>query len=361
MVPAQEARSTGPLSGEELYKTACALLDSGDASSAIEALSQAVARRPDVPAYALKLADAYATAGRPAEAQSLLDLLGKKFPNDDSVCLARARAFHAIRKFDRARELLDPRSDRLRPDGVLLRLRCVRETSGPMEADRLSKLAVAKFPQDAPLRIEFIESALRLRQSTTALKRIEEARRVLRGDPMLDLLAAEALFELGKYLGATQVRKVPGGQVGQFRDEGLLIELRAAPDRFLCCPPDSSLYAVRRALDAGVDLPRAHLLHARIWRKANRPEIGFAVLKSRETLLLEGAGDEVLDVFSDLSLAAGQLVDYLWYAQRRAELHPERRAEILSQAYLAVAETYNQRGTRSFCGGRCVRRTASRS
>ena len=51
---------------------------------------------------------------------------------------------------------------------------------------------------------------------------------------------------------------VPGGRVGQFAGEWFLVEKRAEPDRFLCCPEASAFYALRRALDTGLDEPAAH-------------------------------------------------------------------------------------------------------
>jgi tetratricopeptide (TPR) repeat protein len=140
------------------------------------------------------------------------------------------------------------------------------------------------------------------------------------------------------------VIRVSGGRVGQFYDDWLLIEKRDEADRFLCCPPASALYTLRRALDAGLDEPAAHLLHARIWQQAGRPEIGLAILRSREALWLENASPETLATFAEIALAANALDDFLRYARLRAARQPQRRDEILFEAFTAVAERYNQRG-----------------
>lgn len=338
------AQAPSAQTADDLYRTGCRLLDAGEAKAAIEPLSNAVARRPDVPRYALRLAAALEADGREEEAASLLDLLRRKFADDDDVCIASARRFVARGDFREARLLLDPRRDRLSAEATLLWIRCIRETAGAMEADRVTSLALRRFPADASVWLESVESALRLRQFATVLRRVDDARAVLGRDPRLDALTAEAHFELGNLLGQTVVRSAPGGQPGQVRDGWLLLERRAPPDRFLCCPSQSALGAIRRALDAGLDTPHAHLLHARILHRANRPTEGFAVLQQREALLLESGGIDALHTLRELAIAAGELSDYLRYSQRLAQRLPERRERILGDAYLAVAEVYNQRG-----------------
>src|SRR5262249_35614321 len=160
-------------------------------------LSQAVARRPDQPRYGTKLAEAYLAANRAAEAASLLELLGRKFPDDDQVYVARARLATAGGRYEVALKLLDPRHDRVSADALLLGIRGVGEVRGEAEPDGALKPAVQKSPDDANARVEYVEPALRQKQSAAALKRVDEARPRFRNDPRLDLLAAEAYFNLG--------------------------------------------------------------------------------------------------------------------------------------------------------------------
>jgi Tfp pilus assembly protein PilF len=104
------------------------------------------------------------------------------------------------------------------------------------------------------------------------------------------------------------------------------------------------LHALRRALDAGLDEPAAHLLHARIWQQAGHPEIGLAILQGREASWLESASAETLATFAEIALAANALDDFLRYARLHAAREPQRRTEILFDALAAAAERFNQRG-----------------
>lgn len=214
----------------------------------------------------------------------------------------------------------------------------------PRQAEAVLNRALPRFPNHAGLRLAWIDAALAQRRYATALERVRTAtaRQVER--PALQFRAAQGYFHLGQVLGAAEVRAVPGGRAGQFVGKRLLVEARLRPDHFLCCPPRSAYYQLRQALDAGLDEPAAHVLHARIWQRLGRPQIGLAVLKSRAVVLLAQPDESVLAAFSELACETGALSDYLRFERMRADRQPESRLEILFAAYLTVAESYNQRG-----------------
>ncbi|MEW6252181.1 MAG: tetratricopeptide repeat protein, partial [Planctomycetota bacterium] len=138
----------------------------------------------------------------------------------------------------------------------------------------------------------------------------------------------------------------------------LLVEARPGPEQFLCCPPDSALYQLRAALDAGLDDPAAHVLHARIWQQLGRPDVGLALLRSRSVALLADPQPALLEVFADLSLATGNIADYLRFQRRRAERDQANASDILSTAYLTAADRHSERGDEALC--LCCLRRAQR-
>jgi len=199
-------------------------------------------------------------------------------------------------------------------------------------------------PDEGARRLTEINAALAEQRFALALERIHAAPPPMRETPAFQWRAAQAYFNLGAMLGQSEVRTVPGGRAGRFVDRWLLVELQSEPDRFLCCPPESALYQLRQALDAGLDEPAAHVLHARIWQRLGRPQVGLGILKSRAAILLASPDDAVLKAFADLALDAGALPEYLRYERRRAELHPEQREAILFNACLTAAERYSRAG-----------------
>lgn len=219
----------------------------------------------------------------------------------------------------------------------------VAATSQPTSEADLER-ALADAPNDLTPRLAWIDAALARQQYALALDRVHTAEHQCGQSPAMQYRAAAALFGLDRILAAAEVRTVPGGRAGQFANDWLLVEARPGVERFLCCPRDSALYQLRAALDGGFDEPAAHLLHARIWLRLDRPQLGWAVLQSRAALLLADPTDETLQVFADLALAAGELRDYLRFERRRAADRPAEEAAIMAAAYVTVAEKYAQRG-----------------
>ena len=258
--------------------------------------------------------------------------------------MARARECGERGDWRAAVALLTPLEARLAADDLLLLARGCEETGEATRAAEVLQRGVGRFSQDESLWLALVDHALERRQGGLALDRISAARRQLGMSAQIEFRAAQAYYLLGHMLGRTKVRRVPDGRAGQFHRGWLLVELRVAPDRFLCAPRESALYALRQALDAGLDEPAAHCLHARIWQRAGRPDVGLTILRSREAAWLENPTDETLATLADVALAAGAFEGFLRYARRRADLRPELRARILGDAYLAVAERYNERG-----------------
>ncbi len=149
--------------------------------------------------------------------------------------------------------------------------------------------------------LAIMDERLARRQPALALQEALHAERAYGPRPELAQRMAAARFELGQALGETQIREIPGGRAGQFAGSWLLLEpvdqtaaareIRdestvRSTERFLCCPRESALYCVRRALDAGLDDPALHLLHARIWDQAGRSVMALAVLRAHEAEIL---------------------------------------------------------------------------
>jgi tetratricopeptide (TPR) repeat protein len=340
--PASQAVT--PACGRSLFEAGCQKLRAGDTATAVELLRRAVAKYPERSDYALKLAEAYTLAGQPEAAQRLLENLRALRPREVSINLALARIHARRHAWQAVADTLAPLEHSLQADGVVLLGRAYRQMGDHSRATATIRRGLQRFENDERLWLALIDTTLERESYTLALRWISEATRQVGPSPQLHFRAAQAFFHLGQALGPTAVRDVPGGRAGQFCGRWLLSEKRAEPHRFLCCPKNSALYQLRRALDAGLDEPEAHLLHALIWQQAGRPTVGFAVLKSREAVLVESADPATMAVFARLALDADALSDFLRYARLRAQRQPEQRDQIMAEAYLAVAERYNERG-----------------
>lgn len=158
------------------------------------------------------------------------------------------------------------------------------------------------------------------------------------------LRAARAHLGLGEAFGATQVRRIEGGEPGRFVDQWFVVEATGRPDEFLCAPPASAINQVRRAIDGGADSPAAQRLFAEIWLAAKRPKCALAVLRSHERPLMDDNANATLTLLAQANLAANDVDAYLDAMQRLAQGAGPRRDAVLAGAYFAAADVYNLRG-----------------
>lgn len=217
--------------------------------------------------------------------------------------------------------------------------------SGDVDALRAQlEAAVRERPESLALRAAWIDEALASQRPATALRRWRETAEPLRGEAPLRLLAARAYFALDQAAGRSTVRRVEGGRLGQFRDGWLLLERRDGNERFWCCPQESGMYQLRRALDDGLDEPAAHLLHARLWIAIGRPATAWTIFTAREAELIEVADDAALAELIDTGLEVGAVGDALRLVKLRAARSGAQAAAVLAAGYERAADHYAAAG-----------------
>jgi tetratricopeptide (TPR) repeat protein len=306
---------------------------------AIAVATLAAAGQPD---------DQTAPATRPAGDTANLVILERAVSSaPDSVAARRALADELLRQgeYTGVVDALTPVSEALDTNDTLTLSRALVHIGKTTQAADLLRQALNRTPDQAPLWTELVQLALDSERYGLALRRVQEARAALKSStPRLSFQAATARFHLGQSLGATSVREFPDGRPGQFVGKWLLVEQRGDKDRFLCCPRESALYQLRRALDGGLDDQAADCLHAAIWAGAGRPEVGLRIIKSREAAWREGPTVNSLKTLAELSLACGKARDYLSYSRRLARRDPETAENVMYEAYVSAAKLYNQRG-----------------
>jgi Tfp pilus assembly protein PilF len=243
-----------------------------------------------------------------------------------------------------AAAVLAPVADQLDPNGVLVLALAQTSSGHPAAGDATLSRGVTRWPHSEALRLARLDQQLARGQYAAALEGFHDAVAQCGATPELHWRAARAYFAAGAYLGAVEVREVPDGRPDRFIDGWLLIEPRPGRDRFLCSPESSALYHVRQALAGGLQRAEVHLLHARLWQRAGRPELGLALLRGRQAELLAQPDPDVPATLAELALAIGDLGVFLNYAQQHADHDPDHREQILLTAYLDGADLCAQRG-----------------
>ncbi|RMF75818.1 MAG: tetratricopeptide repeat protein [Planctomycetota bacterium] len=302
---------TGPLAW---FTVAVACMAVGGATAQTPAATQAVGAQTKASTSddaLIRRARAALDDGRAAEAVEMLRDVRRRRPQDTECTCLLARAYVGIGAGERGVQLL----------------------SG----------ALRENPHEPALWVAKAECLLATDRPASALACVDAARDAVGAQADLDWCAAQALFELGELLGDVEVRTVAQGSAGKFVGDWYLVEPRGS-DRFLCCPPRSALYQLRRALDAGVDDPRAHLLHAEIWWRIGRPRRAWAVLERMPPEVLDAAAPDELADCQKIALAAGRIEAYLRFARRRARRVGEAGDAVLSEAFHNAAAYFNRQG-----------------
>lgn len=265
-------------------------------------------------------------------------------PPDDTISvLNQATAHKEHREWSQIVTLLEAKPGRFAEAEVLLLTEAYEFLGRASDASDLLNRILSEHESKA-IRLMLIDLTLRQKQYGLALRQIAQAPRDAESAPDLDYRAAEAYHRMGSGLGKTRLVRLSGARPGRFVSEGLLLERRGAADTFLCCPPESAMYCLRRALDGGCDDPLAHCLHARLWIEAGRRNVAFAIVKNHETRWLESRNSELIGAMVEIALECDRLEDALRYARFRAALSPDEREDILFNAFIAAARRYNLRG-----------------
>jgi tetratricopeptide (TPR) repeat protein len=199
-------------------------------------------------------------------------------------------------------------------------------------------------PNTPGLAVAEIDLLLRRGQPAAALARLAAADAAGDDPAQRHLLAARAYSAMDRLLGDADVRVVPGGRPGHFDGQWLLVEARDGTDRFLCCPPESALYQVRRALAAGLTGPDGHLLHARIWMRLGRTDVATGLVETHADELLRSRDPAVPAALAEVSLAAGDLRAFLHFADEQVARDPDHRSAIMLAAMRSAADLSALRG-----------------
>ena len=156
---------------------------------------------------------------------------------------------------------------------------------------------------------------------------------------------ASVYFNLRIYLGRINTATVVGGKVGEIKNSLLLIDaVPGQENTFYVASPKSAAYQVRLAQLMGIDVPGIRFLEANIWLSARRYAKADAIYSELE----EKVADEEKGLYwyyrSQTALGLGEYKMYLERLNKAIEAEPKVYESTLSEAYVTVAQRYQQRG-----------------
>jgi superkiller protein 3 len=332
---------------EQLFKQGTDALFQGEYPKAIDLLQQAAKEDPTKTSYRVHLARAYRYAGKDKDAESLLETILKTTPDHVEAGQLLGDIYARQENWKRVVEVIEP----------LLKYRHDYPT--------YHLLAEAKYNLDQPESARhYFEEAIKLNPKSPtdhydlgniylagnffalAADSYQQALALGLNSPVLHYKLGTAYFNLRNYFGPISVVNVKAGKPGEINADWYLIEpVPGQQDQFRCAPSASAVYQVAKAIADGIgDRPDIRFLFANIYLNAGRYAQASKMFKEIESIIPKEDKPLFYFYYSQAAFGIGDYDAYLTLLKKAIDLDKSAYGPTLVDAYVKVADQYNQAG-----------------
>jgi len=332
---------------EKLFAGGRDALFQGKYAEAIDLLQKAVAADKTKTSYRLHLARAYRYAGKNDQAAAQLEEILKTAPDHVEAGQALGEIYTAAKRWKDVVRVIEPLLKYRHDYPTYHMLAEAQNNLGETEKARKSyEEAIKLNPQSASDRYQLGNIYLAGNFFALAADSYRSALGLGLDSPVLRYKLGSAYFNLRNYFGNVSVQTIKSGAAGTINGPWYLIEpVPGQKDVFRCAPETSAIYQVAKALADGIeDRPDIHVLQATIYLNARRyaqayemfGKIGPKVPKEDKALFHY--------YYAQAAFGSGQYDRYLELLEEAIKLDPAAYKATRVDAYLAVADQYNQAG-----------------
>ncbi len=319
----------------------------GKYEPAIELLKKAVDKDKTKTSYRLHLSRACYYAGREQEAEKLLSDILKETPDHIEAGQLLCKIHAKQKKWQDVVNVLEPLL-KYRHDYPTYHLLAEAEynLNNYEKARKYFEEAIKLNPKSGLDHYQLGNIYLAGNFFALAAESYQSALRLGVDIPVLHYKLGSAYFNLRNYFGKISVVTVKSGKVGTISGDWYLIEaMPGKKDVFRAAPSASAVYQVAKAVADGIgDSPDIQFLFANIYLNARRYSQAYGMLKKIEAKIPKE--DKALFYYYYARSAFGirRYDEYLALLQKSIELDEATYASALVEAYLKVADRYNQAG-----------------
>jgi tetratricopeptide (TPR) repeat protein len=341
--PAAEAKPQDP---EQIFAKGRDALFQGKYDEAVELLGKAVAADKSKTSYRLNLARALRYAGKDEQAIAELEEILKAAPDHVEAGQMLGELYSAAKRWKDVVRVLDPLL-KYRHDYPTYHM--LAEAQNNLEqrdkARKSYEEALKLNPQSASDHYQLGNLYLASNFFALAADSYHEALRLGLDSPALRYKLGSAYFNLRNYFGAISVQTIKSGTAGTIDGTWYLIE--AVPghkDVFRCAPENSAIYQIAKAMADGIeDRPDIHVLRATIYLNARRYAQAYEMFAKIEPTVKD---DKALFYYyyAQAAFGTGQYDRYLELLEEAIRLDPAAYKATRVDAYLSVADQYNEAG-----------------
>jgi tetratricopeptide (TPR) repeat protein len=179
-----------------------------------------------------------------------------------------------------------------------------------------------------------------------AAESYQSALRLGLDSPALRYKLGSAYFNLRNYFGRITVQTIKSGKPGTIHGPWYLIEpVPNREDAFRCAPETSAIYQVAKAVADGLeDRPDIQVLRATIYLNAHRYAQAYTMFAKIAPTVPERDKALFYYYYAQAAFGTGHYDEYLDLLHEAITLNPEAYQASLVDAYLKVAQQYNQAG-----------------
>jgi tetratricopeptide (TPR) repeat protein len=347
-LPADEV-SDAEAKADRLFEDGRKALFQGRYQDAVQLLRDAVDadKNGQKTNYRLHLARAYRYANQPEDSEKLLTAILKQSPDHVEAGQLLAEVYYTAERWQDLESLLQPlltfRHDY--PTYHMLAEATFNQDKYE-DAREYYKEAIKLNPQSAHDQYQLANIYLAENRFALAANTYEQAIRLGLESSVLHYKLASAYFNLRNYFGRVSVVTVASGKAGQISGDWYLIEpVPGEKDAFRAAPKKSAIFQVATAIERGMEATAdVQMLLANIYLNGRRYEQAYVMYQKLGEQI--AAEDKALHAyyFAQSALGVGKYDEYLTHLKDAVKLDPESYESALVDAYLAVADKYNQAG-----------------
>lgn len=345
--PAAPAPDAVESKAETLFDQGRDALFRGQYDEAVKLLREAVADDDTKTNYRLHLARAYQYAGKDKEAETTLEEILKIAPDHVEAGQALGAIYTKAKRWKDLVGMLEPLLKYRHDYPTYHMLAEAQYNLGEHEKARKHyEEAVKLNPQSATDHYQLGNIYLAGNFFALAAESYRAASGLGIDSPVLHYKLGSAYFNLRNHFGRISVRTVKSGEPGTISGDWYLIEpVPGKQDVFRCAPQTSAIYQVAKALADGIEpRPDIHVLRANIYLNARRYQQAYEMFAEIGPTVPK----EDLALFhyyhARAAFGTGRYDEYLSLLEKAIELDPDSYQSTLVDAYLQVAEQYNQIG-----------------
>ncbi len=332
---------------EDLFTQGRDALFKGQYQQAIDLLIKAVAADETKASYRLHLARAFRYAGNDGEAAKRLEEILGTSPDHVEAGQVLAEIHAAAKRWKEVVRVLQPLLQ-YRHDYPTYHMLAEAQyhLDQHEKARKYYEEAVKLNPQSASDHYQLGNIYLSGNFFALAAESYQSALRLGLDSPVLRYKLGSAYFNLRNYFGSISVQTIKSGAAGAINGRWYLIEpVPGRKDVFRCAAEASAIYQIAKAVADGIeDRPDIRVLRATIYLNARRYGQAYEMFTEIELSVPEEDKALFLYYYAQAAFGTGRYDDYLKRLQEAIELDPQSYRATLVDAYLQVADQYNQAG-----------------